>query len=273
MLGAIIGDIAGSRFEWGNMKSKDFELMTREKGCRPTDDSVMSLAVAEAILACQGDYSDLGKQTVRSMQKLGRLYPDAGYGGMFSRWLKDQDPRPYHSYGNGAAMRVSPCGFAASSLEEAVELARKVTEVTHDHPEGIKAAEAVASAIYLARTGHSPAEIRAFIETQYYAIDFTLDSIRPGYGFDVSCQGSVPQAFQSLFESTGFEDAVRNAVSLGGDSDTIGAITGGMAQAVYGVPADLRDQALAFLDRTQTDILLGFEDRFGAYPAKEETRP
>ena len=263
MLGAIIGDIAGSRFEWGNMKSKDFELMTKEKGCRPTDDSVMSLAVAEAILACQGDYSDLGKQTVRSMQRLGRLYPDAGYGGMFSRWLKDQDPRPYHSYGNGAAMRVSPCGFAASSLEEAVELARKVTEVTHDHPEGIKAAEATASAIYLARTGKTLPEIREHIEKNYYAIDFTLDGIRPSYRFDVTCQGSVPQAFEALFESTGFEDAIRNAVSLGGDSDTIGAITGGMAQAVYGIPQNLRETALTFLDERQTDILQAFETRFG----------
>lgn len=263
MLGAIIGDIAGSRFEWGNMKSKDFELMTKEKGCRPTDDSVMSLAVADAILACQGDYTHLGEQTVRSMQALGRRYPDAGYGGMFFRWLTDPDPRPYHSYGNGAAMRVSPCGFAASSLEEAVELARKVTEVTHDHPEGIRAAEATASAIYLARSGKTLAEIQDHIEKNYYAIDFTLDEIRPDYRFDVTCQGSVPQAFEALFESADFEDAIRNAVSLGGDSDTIGAITGGMAQAVYGIPQDLREAALSFLDEKQKDILQAFETRFG----------
>ena len=261
----------GSAYEFNNTRDTGFDLFP--EGASYTDDSVMTLAVAQAILDCAGDWTELGKKAVTSMQRLGRLYPEAGYGGRFAVWLQRDDPQPYHSYGNGAAMRVSPCGFAASSLEEAVLLADRVTEVTHNHPEGMKAARAVASAIYLARTGHSPAEIRAFIETQYYAIDFTLDSIRPGYGFDVSCQGSVPQAFQSLFESTGFEDAVRNAVSLGGDSDTIGAITGGMAQAVYGVPADLRDQALAFLDRTQTDILLGFEDRFGAYPAKEETRP
>ncbi len=263
MLGAMIGDIAGSRFEWGNLKSKEFELMTREKGCRITDDSVMSLAVAEAILTCNGDYSGLGHEAVRSMQKLGRAYPRAGYGGMFARWLTDPDPMPYNSFGNGAAMRVSPCGFAASSLEEAVTLARRVTEVTHDHPEGIKAAEAVASAIYMARTGKSLAEIRDFIEKKYYVIDFTLDEIRPDYRFDVTCQGSVPQAFEALFESIGFEDAIRNAVSLGGDSDTIGAITGGMAQAVYGVPLELREKALTFLDRRQTEILLAFEDRFG----------
>ena len=263
MLGAMIGDIAGSRFEWGNLKSKEFELMTGEKGCRVTDDSVMSLAVAEAILTCGGDYSGLGREAVRSMQKLGRAYPHAGYGGMFARWLTDPDPIPYNSFGNGAAMRVSPCGFAASSLEEAVTLARRVTEVTHDHPEGIKAAEAVSSAIYLARTGSSLAEIRDYIEKKYYVIDFTLDEIRPDYRFDVTCQGSVPQAFEALFESTGFEDAIRNAVSLGGDSDTIAAITGGMAQAVYGVPEELREKALTFLDQRQTEILLAFEDRFG----------
>lgn len=264
MLGAIIGDIAGSRFEWHNEKTKEFELLTREKGCRPTDDSVMTLAVAEAILACGGDYADLGGRAVASMQRLGRLYPEAGYGGRFARWLTTDDPKPYHSYGNGAAMRVSPCGFAAATLEEAVSLARKVTEVTHDHPEGMKAAEAVASAIFMARTGASMEEIRAYIETNYYSIDFTLDGIRPDYEFDVSCQGSVPQAFEAFFESAGFEDAVRNAVSIGGDSDTIGAITGSMAEAFYGVPADLRERALAFLDETQLGILNAFSAAFGS---------
>ena len=263
MLGAIIGDIAGSRFEWHNEKTKDFELLTREKGCRPTDDSVMTLAVADAILRCEGNYSDLSAQTVRCMQRMGRQYPNAGYGGRFALWLENDDPRPYHSYGNGAAMRVSPCGFAAATLEEAVSLARKVTEVTHNHPEGIRAAEAVASAIFLARSGKSLEEIRKHIEKTYYSIGFTLDEIRPDYAFDVSCQGSVPQAFEALFESTGFEDAVRNAVSIGGDSDTIGAITGSMAEACYGVPADLREQALAFLDKTQRDIFNAFEAVFG----------
>ena len=270
MLGAIIGDIAGSRFEWDNQKTKDFELLTREQGCRPTDDSVMTLAIADAILLCDGEYDPLGRQAIRCMQRMGRLYPDAGYGGRFAEWLKKSRPWPYHSYGNGAAMRVSPCGFAAATLEEAVTLARKVTEVTHNHPEGMKAAEAVASAIFLARTGASMAELRKHIEERYYTIDFTLDDIRPDYEFDVSCQGSVPQAFEALFESTGFEDAVRNAISIGGDSDTIGAITGSMAEACYGVPRQLREQALAFLDETQLGILHAFEAAFGQ---TEEGRP
>lgn len=263
MLGAIIGDVAGSRFEWEPLKSKDFTLLSRDLGCRLTDDSVMTLAIADAILACEGDYSDLGRRAAASMQALGRAYPQAGYGGRFAQWLTQEDPKPYHSYGNGAAMRVSPCGFAASSLEEAVALSRAVTEVTHDHPEAMKAAEAVASAIYLARTGATLPDLRAFIEANYYPIDFTLDQIRPGYVFDVSCQGSVPQAFASLFESTGYEDAIRNGISLGGDSDTIAAITGGMAQALYGVPEDLREQALPYLDRRQRAIFDRFEAVFG----------
>ncbi len=263
MLGALIGDIAGSRFEWHNIKSKKFDLLTAAGHCHPTDDSVMSLAVARAILQADGDWSGLARQTVDCMQEMGRRYPKAGYGGMFRRWLCTVDPKPYNSFGNGAAMRVSPCGFAASTLDEAVKLARTVTAVTHNHPEGIKAAEAVASAIFLARSGKSIPEIRAYIESNYYRIAFTLDEIRPGYTFDVTCQGSVPQAFEAFFESTGFEDAIRNAISIGGDSDTIAAITGGIAEAHYGIPSDLREQALTFLDRTQQDILNAFETKYG----------
>lgn len=263
MLGAIIGDIAGSRFEWNNRKTKDFELLTKEKGCRPTDDSVMTLAVADAILLCEGDFAKLSTQAIRCMQRMGRLYPDAGYGGRFAAWLKKPRPWPYRSYGNGAAMRVSPCGFAAATLDEAISMSRMVTRVTHNHPEGMKAAEAVTAAIFMARTGKSLEEIRAHIENLYYPIDFTLDDIRPDYEFDVSCQGSVPQAFEAFFESTGFEDAIRNAISIGGDSDTIGAITGSMAEACYGIPEDLRKQALAFLDETQLGILNAFESAYG----------
>ena len=264
MIGALIGDIAGSRFEWNNIKTKEFELLSAEGRCRPTDDSVMSLAVAKAILNCGGGYAELSRQAVACMQELGRAYPHAGYGGGFRRWLLADHPHPYRSYGNGAAMRVSPCGFAAASLEEAISLADAVTKVTHNHPEGMKAAEAVASAIFLARSGKSLPEIRAYIEDCFYPIDFTLDGIRPTYSFDVTCQGSVPQAFAAFFESTGFEDAVRNAVSIGGDSDTIAAIAGGMAEAYYGVPAALREQALTFLDETQRGILTAFEAKFGA---------
>lgn len=240
MLGAIIGDIAGSRFEWNNIRSKDFELLTAIGRCRPTDDSIMSLAIAKAILNCNGDYTCLDKQAVSCMQELGRKYPHAGYGRKFHRWIYADDPHPYNSFGNGAAMRVSPAGFAASSLEDAISLARAVTQVTHNHPEGMKAAEAVSAAIYMARNGKSMLEIRDFIESKYYKINFTLDSIRPSYSFDVTCQGSVPQAFEAFFESTDYEDAIRNAISIGGDSDTIAAITGSMAEAYYGIPNDLR---------------------------------
>ncbi len=263
MLGALIGDIAGSRFEWHNIKTKEFELLTSIGGCRPTDDSVMSLAIAKAIMNCKGDYTRLDRQAVSCMQELGRRYPHAGYGGKFQKWIFADDPRPYNSLGNGAAMRVSPCGFAASTLDEAISLARAVTKVTHNHPEGMKAAEATSAAIFLAGNGKSMLEIRDFIEANYYRIDFTLDSMRPTYSFDVTCQGSVSQAVEAFFESAGFEDAIRNAISIGGDSDTLAAIAGGIAEAYYGIPSNLRKHALTFLDKTQLDILNAFEARFG----------
>lgn len=275
MLGAIIGDTAGSRFEWENHKSKDFELLTYS--CSLTDDSIMTLAIAKAILSSKEDYSDLAALAIRYMQQLGRLYPYAGYGGSFARWLKDSNPKPYNSYGNGAAMRVSPCGFAAKSIDDAKKMARAVTNVTHNHPESIKAAEAVASAIFMARSGSSMLEIRDYIEKNYYKIDFTLDGIRESYTFDVSCQGSVPQAFEAFFESTGFEDAIRNAISIGGDSDTIAAIAGGMAEAYYGIPAELRKHELTFMDKKQLEILNAFEARYGLVVEKQAgkdiTRP
>ncbi len=260
MLGAIIGDTAGSRFEWRNHKSKDFELLTQ--GCSLTDDSIMTLAVAKSILKSREDGSDLSVLAIRYMQQLGRIYPRAGYGGNFFRWLWEPHPMPYNSFGNGAAMRVSPCGFAAESIEDAKEMARAVTNVSHNHPESIKAAEAVSSAIFLARSGRSMSELRDYIEQNYYRIDFTLDGIRPSYAFDVSCQGSVPQAFEAFFESTGFEDAIRNAVSIGGDSDTIAAITGGIAEAYYGIPEELRERELTFMDPRQREILNAFEERY-----------
>ena len=262
MLGAIIGDIVGSRFEWSNIKTKKFDLFVN--WCRFTDDSVMSLAAAKAILLCGGG-SGLGKATVACMQELGRKYPGAGYGGRFKRWLRDPDPKPYNSWGNGSAMRVSACGFAANSLEEAIELSEKVSAVTHNHPEGIKGAEAVAVAMYLARTGSSLPEIRDYINAHYYAIDYKLDDIRETYRFDVSCQGSVPQALEAFFESADFEDAIRNAVSIGGDSDTIAATTGSVAEAYYGVPAALREKAVSYLTADLLEILQAFEAK---YPPK-----
>ena len=189
MLGAIIGDIVGSRFEWDNIKSKEFELFTNE--CEPTDDSIMTLAVAKAILSCGGDYSNLAGRTITCMQELGRRHPHAGYGGRFAQWLRRSNPKPYNSYGNGSAMRVSPCAYAADTLEEAETLARAVTEVTHNHPEGIKGALATTAAIFMALHGSSIAEIRDYINQNYYSLNFTLDKICPKYEFDVSCPAPV----------------------------------------------------------------------------------
>ena len=267
MLGAIIGDIVGSRFEWHNIKSKEFEFLTYK--CSPTDDSIMTLALAQAILVSKSDYSDLSQNAVECMQRVGRNYPDCGYGGKFRRWMFSSNPQPYNSFGNGAAMRVSPAGFAATSLEEAKVLARKVTEVTHNHPEGLKGAEATAVAIYMARTGSSILEIRDYIDQNYYPMNFTLDGIRKDYHFDVTCQGSVPQALMAFFESTGFEDAIRNAISIGGDSDTIAAICGGIAEAYYGIPSDIRKHALTFLDERLLQILVVFENKYSPVMEKK----
>ena len=256
MIGAIIGDIAGSRFEWDNHRSKDFELFTPK--CFATDDSIMSLAVAEALMRARADFSDLSAQAVRCMQEVGRPYPDCGYGGRFLGWMYADDPQPYHSFGNGAAMRVSACGLAAKSMEEAKALSRAVTIVTHDHPEGLKGAEATAVAVYMGKSGAPMADIRACMEG-YYALDFTLDSIRATYRFNETCQQTVPQALEAFFESTGFEDAIRNAISIGGDSDTVAAITGGVAGAYYGVPEALSRAARGYLDARLLDILERFE--------------
>lgn len=257
MLGAIIGDIVGSRFEWNNHRSKEFELFTSE--CEPTDDSIMTLAIAKALLSCGGDYADLGEKAVYWMRKIGQPYPHCGYGGRFYEWMYSDHPQPYYSYGNGAAMRVSPCGFLARNLEEAKSLSKKVTEVTHNHPEGIKGAEAATVAIYLAKTGSSKREIRAAIQNTYYPLDFTLDGIRDTYHFNETCQETVPQAIEAFLESTDFEDAIRNAISIGGDSDTLAAITGGIAEAYYGIPKAIRQSAEQYLDPELLDILREFE--------------
>ena len=269
MLGAIIGDIVGSRFEWDNIKTKEFDFLTYR--CFVTDDSIMSLAVAKAILACNGSYSNLGQKTVQYMQEVGRPYPLCGYGGMFRQWMYSDNPQPYGSFGNGAAMRVSACGFAATSMEEAIRLSKQVTEVTHNHPEGIKGAEATTVAIYMARTGSSILEIRDYINDNYYPMNFTLDGIRDSYTFNETCQDTVPQAIMAFLESDSFEDAIRNAISIGGDSDTLAAITGGIAEAYYGIPAEIRKHALTFLDELQLSILNEFETKYGFASNKKTT--
>lgn len=267
MIGAIIGDIVGSRFEWDNIKTKDFDFLTYK--CFFTDDSVMSLAVAKALLDCGGNYSNLGDITVKAMQAIGRPYPNCGYGEMFNRWMYSENPTPYNSYGNGAAMRVSACGFAAKSLDEAISLSHQVTAVTHSHPEGIKGAEATAVCIFLACEGKSIPEIRDYVNAHYYPMNFTLDGIRESYQFNETCQNTVPQAIMAFLESTSFEDAIRNVISIGGDSDTLAAITGGIAEAYYGVPKEIRKHALTFLDERLLKILSDFENTYP--PAFEKT--
>ena len=262
MMGAIIGDIVGSRFEWHNYRHKDFTLFHPK--CRPTDDSIMTLAVAKAILAARPDYEDLPAKAVAAMQELGRAYPRAGYGRGFRAWLQSDHPEPYNSFGNGSAMRVSPTGFAARTEEEAQKLALAVTAVTHNHPEGIKGAEAVAVLIYHARQGMAMEDLHELAQNRYYPLDFTLDEIRPTYEFSSACQGSVPQALVAFFSSTGFEDAIRNAISIGGDSDTIAAIAGSIADAHYGIPADLREAAMQRLDAPLQQIVTEFES---VYPS------
>ena len=236
MIGAIIGDIVGSRFEFNNHRSKDFELFTED--CFFTDDTVMKCAVADALI--------MDHDPAQTLRDFGIMYPGRGYGSMFQSWIKNQIG-PYNSYGNGAAMRVSPVAYWTDSFYECIDLSRKVTEVTHNHPEGIKGAEAVATSIWLARFGADKDWIRTNFE-KYYTIDFTLDEIRDSYKFDETCQGSVPQAFEAFYESVNFEDAIRNAISIGGDSDTIAAITGSIAEAFYGVPEWMVRDAMAYLD-------------------------
>ena len=262
MLGAIIGDIAGSRFEFNNYRAKDFELFSDK--CFFTDDSVMSLAVADAILRCGTDLDRLGEETVRSMQSIGRDYPNCGYGGRFQGWIWSDDPQPYHSFGNGAAMRVSAVAWATKDLEECKALSRAVTQISHDHPEGIKGAEATAVCVWMALHGATKDELRAVIERDYYTLDFTIDEIRPTYRFNETCQDTVPQALEAFLEGESFEDVIRTSVSVGGDSDTLAAIAGSIAEAFYGIPSSMRASAMAYLDPELLQVLQAFEAKYGS---------
>jgi len=266
MYGAILGDIIGSPFEFDRGdKTKDFELFSR--GCSFTDDSVMTIAVGEALLAVGKDasFKEIEEAVASNMQDWGKRYPNAGYGGRFRHWLRERNPRPYGSFGNGSAMRVSAAGWLYDSIERTREVAKATANVTHNHPEGIKGAEATASAIFLARNKASKEEIKTYIEKEFhYNLDRTLDEIRPGYHMDETCQRTVPEAIIAFLEADGFEDAVRNAVSLGGDTDTLGAITGSIAEAYYGIPAILVAECRARIDEgLMTDILDEFDYALG----------
>lgn len=260
MLGAIIGDIAGSKYEWRNNKSKEFEFLSQ--GSRFTDDTVMTLAVLDALLYIEvNKTSDLFNATIKKMQEYGRKYPDAGYGGMFRKWLKDDDPKPYGSWGNGSAMRISPVVYFAKNKVHLFELVDAITSTTHNSPEGIKGARALAWAIYLARIGAEKNLIKREIEAEFYNLDFTIDGIRDNYKFDASCQGSVPQAIVAFLESENFEDSIRIAVSLGGDTDTIASMTGAISEQFYGIPFELQEKAVSFLNRDFIILLEKFKNR------------
>ncbi len=290
MLGAIVGDIVGSIYEWNNIKTKDFPLF--QDKCFFTDDTVMTCAVAEAVMN-GGEKDDF----ISAMKKYGRMYPDSGYGGRFGAWLESEDNAPYNSFGNGSAMRVSPCawvmncGFCARTgmwPSNGRARAKLSAEVTHNHPEGIKGAMATADAIFMARyyfggycgdyerpINDNPAEckrrIKKHIEEEYgYDLSKTLDEIRPAYRFNETCQETVPQAITAFLESTDFEDAIRNAISLGGDSDTLAAITGSIAEAAYGVPDWIAEKARSYLDEPLRAVLRRWEKYIA--PAREDFR-
>ena len=276
MLGAIVGDVVGSVYEWNNIKTKDFPLFRDD--CFFTDDTVMTCAVAEAIM--NGGQKD---DFIDAMKKYGRMYPNADYGARFNQWLMTDNREPYNSFGNGSAMRVSPCAWMMDATtdelpSEGKRLAQLSAEVTHNHPEGIKGAMATADAIYMCRyffggyasdkgepISDNPVEIKRHIkehlEKEYgYDLSKTLDEIRPTYRFNETCQDTVPQAIVAFLESTDFEDAIRNAISLGGDSDTLAAITGSIAEAAYGIPEWITDKVYTYLDEPLKDVLRRWEE-------------
>ena len=259
MIGAIIGDIIGSPYEFdhNNIKTTKFPLFSKKSYF--TDDTVMTLAVAEALMNAYGDEQALEEELIACMQHYGRKYPHAGYGVNFGRWLHEEDPQPYNSFGNGSAMRVAPVAWLYNDLRTVEYYAMLTARVTHDHPEGIKGAQAVAAAIYLARKGCSKEYIREYISGRYfYNFDRTCDKIRPTYRHVESCQETVPEALTAFFEGNSFEEVVRLAVSLGGDSDTLTAIAASVAEAYHGIPRRILRRAVHYLNGEQGQIICRF---------------
>ncbi len=261
MYGAILGDMIGSPYEFdkGN-KSKDFEMFEGDAGF--TDDTVMTIAVAEALTATLGEDDDFIKDSiVYSMKRWGKKYPNAGYGLRFIDWLASTDPKPYDSYGNGSAMRVSSAGWLYDTLEETLHAAKLTSEVTHNHPEGIKGAQATAAAIFMARTGSSKEDIKNYIVSEFgYDLSRTCDEIRPAYKHVESCQETVPEAITAFLEGESFEDVIRTAVSLGGDCDTLTCIAGSIAEAFYGVPEDLLDECILRVPAEMYEVIQSFDE-------------
>jgi type I restriction enzyme M protein len=265
MLGAIIGDIVGSIYEFRGIKVKNFLLLSKRSFY--TDDTIMTVAVGNALMEAKDDLTLLRQSTIKWMKFLAKIYPAAGYGSKFKYWVFEENPKPYNSFGNGAGMRVSACGIVAKSLEETIELSRAVTDISHNHPEGIKAAEAIATSVYLLRQGKDKVFLKKYIQDHYYPLNFTLNEIRPTYSFNERAQDSTPQAIVAFLESTSFEDAIRNAVSLGGDADTLAAMAGALAAEHYGIPKNFIQPFHNKLD----SLLKGYVDRFHQhYPYRLE---
>ncbi len=263
MYGAILGDMIGAPFEFDQGgKTKEFPLFG--KGTMFTDDTVMTIAIAEAVLGLKKNASDqkVHKAAVQAMRKWGAEYPGAGYGARFIHWLYEDDPKPYGSFGNGSAMRISSVGWLFDTMEETLRMAKLVTEVTHDHPEGIKGAQATAAAIFLARTGSDKVEIYDFIVREFgYDLSRTCDEIRPTYHHVESCQQTVPEAITAFLEGKNFEDVIRTAVSLGGDCDTLTCIAGSIAEAFYGVPEELVQECQARIPKDIRAVVDQFQKR------------
>ena len=269
MFGAIIGDIAGSYYEINNIKTKKFKFMDK-KNSTFTDDTVMTLAVGKSIVECNGNYSNLKELLIENIVSIGRNHSQCGFGENFFKWIIKDEHVPYNSYGNGAAMRVSACGIVGKNVEEVKMLAKTVTEISHNHPEALKAAEAISLAIYYAKIGKDKDYIHKMIDENYYKINFTLDEIRDSYQFNISCQGSVPYALEAFFESKSYEDAIRNAISIGGDSDTIATITGSIAGVYYGIPIKYIKKARSFfLEKYDNDLIEALNIFEKKYPTKK----
>ena len=273
MLGAIFGDIVGSVYEFNNTADLHFPLLSRYS--RPTDDSIMTLAVARALMETWGQPDDaIRAALVREMRDFGARYPNGGYGGRFSNWLAADDPQPYGSFGNGSAMRVSPVGWLCGTMEDTLHLARLTAEVTHNHPEGIKGAQAIAAGVFLARAGQDKdAILRSLTERFHYDLTRTLDEIRPTYGFYEICQKSVPEAIRAFYEGETYEDVIRRAVALGGDSDTIACMAGALAEAYYGMPEAFQKEALARMDSFQRGVVRDFRAFCRAHAGEVAVKP
>lgn len=276
VMGAIIGDISGSRFEFNPIKKKEFELLIKGEHyldkkqsfyeysttCHFTDDTVMTIAITNALLEANENYENLKELAIKNMKIFGHKYPLAGYGSKFNTWLRLPITEPYNSFGNGSAMRISAVPYFAKSLDEVKELSKKVTEVTHNHPEGIKGAEATAVCIWLASQGYDKEYIKKYVEDNYYKLDFDYDDLVKTYTHVESCQESVPQSLFAFFISNSYEDTIRTAISMGGDADTMACIAGGIAAAYYGVPEEIENKGKEFLPEEFMYVLEKLKEKY-----------